>query len=159
MCSRTLLGAGYPPHYLLHVVLHGKGEFFYQEKSMSFLPAMLFNRTDADPLLSGRQRRALGICLGWIRRKLRGRGSLLHNFPIFPCLYHGLCSVYSAHDPAECLFLLPKESTGTGICFLRLLSCMTVWTLPVEMITMNSIISRHWNISAIITPIILRFRI
>ena len=110
-------GPAIRPHYLLHVVLHGKGEFFYQEKKYELSAGDAF-LIDADPLLSGRQRRSLGICLGWIRRKLRGRGSLLHNFPIFPCLYHGLCSVYSAHDPAECpVFCSRKESTGTGICF------------------------------------------
>ena len=105
-------GPAIRPHYLLHVVLHGKGEFFYQEKKYELSAGDAFLiEPDADPLLSGRQRRALGICLGWIRRKLRGRGSLLHNFPIFPCLYHGLCSVYSAHDPVECpVFCSRKES-------------------------------------------------
>ena len=101
-------GPAIRPHYLLHVVLHGKGEFFYQEKKyeLSAGDAFLIEPMQTHYYQADKE------------RKLRGRGSLLHNFPIFPCLYHGLCSVYSAHDPAECpVFCSRKESTGTGICF------------------------------------------
>ena len=83
-------GPAIRPHYLLHVVLHGKGEFFYQEKKYELSAGDAFL---IEPMQT-------------------------HYFPIFPCLYHGLCSVYSAHDPAECpVFCSRKESTGTGICF------------------------------------------
>ena len=112
-------GPAIRPHYLLHVVLHGKGEFFYQEKKyeLSAGDAFLIEPMQTHYYQADKEEPWEYAWVGF-DGSLRGRGSLLHNFPIFPCLYHGLCSVYSAHDPAECpVFCSRKESTGTGICF------------------------------------------
>ena len=105
-------GPAIRPHYLLHVVLHGKGEFFYQEQKyeLSAGDAFLIEPMQTHYYQADKKD-------PWEYAWVGFDGSCV-DFPIFPCLYHGLCSVYSAHDPAECpVFCSRKESIGTGICF------------------------------------------
>ena len=100
-------GPAIRPHYLLHVVLHGKGEFFYQEKKyeLSAGDAFLIEPMQTHYYQADKED-------PWEYAWVGFTGSDAAT------IYHGLCSVYSAHDPAECpVFCSRKESTGTGICF------------------------------------------
>ena len=95
-----------------------KENSFIRRKSMSFLPAMLFNRTDADPLLSGRQKRSLeyawvgfdGSCVEEVLSS-----TIFQSSPVFTT-DSALC--IQPMIRLNALFFAPEnESTGTGICF------------------------------------------
>ena len=146
-------GPAIRPHYLLHVVLHGKGEFFYQEKKYELsagdafliepMQTHYYQADKKDPW----EYAWVGFDGSCVEEVLSS--TIFQSSPVFTT-DSALC--IQPMIRLNALFFAPeKNPLGLASAFLRLLSCMTRLDTSVEMITMNSIISRHWNISAIVT--------
>ena len=112
-------GPAIRPHYLLHVVLHGKGEFFYQEKKYELsagdafliepMQTHYYQADKEDPW----EYAWVGFDGSCVEEVLSS--TIFQSSPVFTT-DSALC--IPAHDPAECpVFCSRKESTGTGICF------------------------------------------
>ena len=127
MCSRTLLGAAIRPHYLLHVVLHGKGEFFYQEKKYELsagdafliepMQTHYYQADKKDPW----EYAWVGFDGSCVEEVLSS--TIFQSSPVFTT-DSALC--IQPMIRLNALFFAPeKNPLGLASAFLRLLSCMT----------------------------------
>ena len=127
MCSRTLLGPAIRPHYLLHVVLHGKGEFFYQEKKYELsagdafliepMQTHYYQADKEDPW----EYAWVGFDGSCVEEVLSS--TIFQSSPVFTT-DSALC--IQPMIRLNALFFAPeKNPLGLASAFLRLLSCMT----------------------------------
>ena len=109
-------GPAIRPHYLLHVVLHGKGEFFYQEKKYELsagdafliepMQTHYYQADKEDPW----EYAWVGFDGSCVEEVLSS--TIFQSSPVFTT-DSALCI-----HPAECpVFCSRKETTRTGICF------------------------------------------